>query len=375
MKEERKKILEMVKTGQISVDEAEKLLADLDHIEAVIAEKEANVAKELSTIQAYESENNQSNTEHDQQTGSAKASLFAKEVKETLFNLFDGAMKKLKDMDLDFYHSVKVTHVFQQNANEFQDMFIEIPNGSVQLMVWNHTDVRVECEGKVYREEDPVAGKERFLKNIELVADEQSFTFLSKEKFMKVDTKIYLPEKEYNKIYVKLFNGSISGESVKGKKLDLQSSNGQIRLTGCEAEKGDLETVNGTITITQCTIEDVEVETMNGKLTIDGIYKKMDLETISGSISAYIGYPVPESAKLSSGTGSIHVRLAKDLPVSGEVKSNFGNAKVNLEHLYKIDEKKELIQKVVQFDTTAELQNKMYLFAESKTGSVDVEAF
>ncbi|MEC5273081.1 DUF4097 family beta strand repeat-containing protein [Caldifermentibacillus hisashii] len=375
MKEERKKILEMVKTGQVSIEEAEKLLEELENMESLKEEKKAKMAEELSKIEAYKSSHEQNEKETFHQSSSTKTSTFAKEAKDTLTNLFERAMKKIKEMDLDFHHSVNVSHVFQQNENKFKDVFIEIPNGSVQLIVWDHSDVRVECEGKVYREEHPVQGKERFLENIEFRVDQEALAFLAKEKFMKVDTKVFLPQSIYNKVAIKLFNGTISGEGVKGKKINFQTSNGGIRLESCEAEKADLETVNGTINLTQCKIDDAETETMNGKVTIDGSYQKIDAETISGSISVRISKPAPQSVKLSSGAGSIHVRIANDLPVSGEVKSNFGNVQVDLSNLYKIDEKKEMIQKVIKFDTTAELQNKMYLFAESKTGSVTVQPY
>jgi len=375
MKEERKKILEMVKTGQLNIEEAEKLLEELNHIESQKKEKEAKIAEELSKIEAYKSnhEENEQKTFH--QSSSTKTSTFAKEAKDTLFNLFEGAKKKIKEMDLDFHHSVNVSHVFQQNENMFQDVFIDIPNGSVQLIGWDHTDVRVECEGKVYREEDPAKGKERFLENIEFSVEQGSLAFLSNEKFMKVDTKIYLPPNNYNKVLVKLFNGSINVESIQGNKINMQTSNGEIQLERCEAEKVEIETVNGAITLSQCKIDDVEMETMNGKITIDGNYQKIDAETISGSISVPISEPSPQLVKLSSGVGSIQVRIADDLPVSGEVKSNFGNIQVDLTDLYKIDEKKELIQKVIKFDTTAELQNKMYLYVESKTGSVTIQPY
>lgn len=374
VKEERKKILGMVKNGQISIEEAEKLLEELEKIETVIKENDNNQASELAAIEEFESSHKYSDT-NDQGTNYSKSSNFAKEAKETLFNLFEGAKKKLKEMDLDFHHSVNVSHVFQQNAADFNDIFVEIPNGSVQVSVWDHTDVRVECEGKVYREEDPISGKERFLNNIEFVVDEKGLTFLSKEKFMKVDTKIYVPQREYAKVYVKVFNGSIMGESVNSKKFNVQTSNGQMRLSGCVGETADLETANGSITLTQCAIQKLETETVNGKITIDGQYEEVEAESISGAIHVYAKDEGLKSAKLSSGTGGIQMYVVKGLPMSGEIKSNFGNVTVNIENLYKIDESKEMIQKTIKFDTTADLHNKVYLFAESKTGSVVVKHF
>ena len=67
------------------------------------------------------------------------------------------------------------------------------------------------------------------------------------------------------------------------------------------------------------------------------------------------------------------MNVQEHLAVSGEVKSNLGNVYVNLENIYKMKEEKEVIQKIIRFDTTSELTNKTYIFADAKTGSVYVK--
>lgn len=363
MQEERKRILEMVKSGMLTVDEADKLLSELDQAQKKKEETEKRINQELSS---YVFEGEEDDT---RKTFEAKAHA----VKDKLIDLFDTAMKKVKDLDLDFHHSVRVSHVFQQNANDFDDLVIDIPNGSVTLSTWDHTDVRVECEGKVYRTENPQEGKERFLHEIDFKVDDGTMSFLSKEKITKVDARIFIPEKNYEKIYVKLFNGPITGKALNAKKLSFQTMNGQIKLAHSQGEKAKVETGNGHITVSDSKFNKLETETINGKVSIDGIYEKIETETISGSITAYLQEPQPEVVNLSSASGTITVKVPKDLPISGEIKSNLGTVKVDLDSFYKISEEKEIIQKSIRFDTTAELKNKTYLFAEAKMGAVYVQ--
>ena len=50
MKEERKKILEMVKTGQVSIEEAEKLLEELENMESLKEEKKRKWLKNYQKL-------------------------------------------------------------------------------------------------------------------------------------------------------------------------------------------------------------------------------------------------------------------------------------------------------------------------------------
>lgn len=370
VKEERKKILEMVKSGLLSIDEAEELLVELAQAEEKKqkGEEASKQAEELTIIEAESSKEEKFEKEYYDYKVKREKSL-----KDRVFDFFETAMEKVKELDLDFTKSVNVSHVFQQNENNFDNIQIDIPNGSVHLEAWDHSDVRVECEAKVFRTDNPEEGKERFMKDVEFKVVDDTLTFVSFDKINKVEIRVYVPQQDYNKVYVKLFNGPITGRNLGSKKLSFQSTNGQIRLSNAEGEKAKIETTNGAISVTESVFDKIDVETVNGKVDVDAKYRKLEAETIGGSITTFVREPQPESVQLSSATGSIYVNVQGDLAVSGEAKSNLGNVTVDLKNIYNIKEEKEVIQKMVRFDTTSELTNKTYIFADAKTGSVFVK--
>src|SRR5690606_28537697 len=98
--------------------------------------------------------------------------------------------------------------------SNFDEIKIEVPNGNIELVTWDHDDVRVECDAKVYREEDLTKGKEKFLKDIDFYVADGKLIFISKEKFMTVHSKIYVPNKQYKRVKAKSFHGSITGEDL-----------------------------------------------------------------------------------------------------------------------------------------------------------------
>lgn len=370
VKEERKKILEMVKSGLLSIDEAEELLVELAQAEEKKqkGEEASKQAEELTIIEAESSKEEKFQKEYYDYKFKREKSL-----KDRVFDFFETAMEKVKELDLDFTKSVNISHVFQQNDNHFDNIQIDIPNGSVHLEAWDHSDVRVECEAKVFRTDNPEEGKERFMKDVEFKVVDDTLTFVSFDKINKVEIRVYVPQQDYDKVYVKLFNGPITGRNLGSKKLSFQSTNGQIRLSNAEGEKAKIETTNGAISVTESVFDKIDVETVNGKVDVDAKYRKLEAETIGGSITTFVREPQPESVQLSSATGSIYVNVQGDLAVSGEAKSNLGNVTVDLENIYNIKEEKEVIQKMVRFDTTSELTNKTYIFADAKTGSVFVK--
>lgn len=365
MKNERKRILEMVKKGEVSIEEAEKLLDELEELESRQKEKQASIDHRLPVFEQWESKDG----------GNKKGGTSGrrKTLKDTLFGLFEDALDKIKDFEFDSQHSVAVSHVYQQNDSSFNGILIEIPNGSVTLHAWDYTDVRIELDGKVYRTEDPVEGKEKFLNNIEFKIDDGKFSFSSKEKFMKTDAKIYVPEKKYEKIDIKLFNGPVTAEGIKAEKMDVKTANGQIRLIRTECGKAEAETGNGSIQITESQCKKLEAETLNGKVTVDGQYEKTEIQTFSGTITVYLDGGDAKTIRLSSGTGNIFVYADRKLPLSGEMKSNLGTVQLNLDHVRKVEETKEALQKTIYFDTSDELKGKTYLFAGSKTGMITVK--
>lgn len=360
MESERKRILERVKNGELSVEEAEAQLASLERRQR---EQEAN--------DVSDQEGESFNKAESDETASGDKKF--KSVTDKLVNLFDQAVNKIKEMDLDFYNSVDVSHVFQQNDGGVSDVYIDVPNGEVTLSLWNHTDVRIECEAKVYREDDPEKGKERFLKDVECFQQDGTLRFKSNEKLMKVKANIYIPEKAYRNVYLKMVNGPISCERLKAEKLDCKTINGKVRLVDCGGKKGEIETVNGQVTVINGNFNELEAETVSGKVNVDGEYEKLDVETIGGTIMASVKNSDSRSLKIRSLTGTVYVKVPKETGIYGELKSHAGTLQVDFDDILVKQQKKDFALKHFVFEKVNDGVEKVTLYAESKTGSVFVQ--
>ncbi|MGW6380526.1 DUF4097 family beta strand repeat-containing protein [Peribacillus butanolivorans] len=365
MQEERKKILEMIQDGKLTAVEAMSLLEDLEKASQESEAKEQKLQNELSTVVVdKKSEDNTQDT-------------FKKNIqssKEKIIDFVESAFKKIKETDLDFNFgkSVDVSHIFQHDYKVLNGVDIDIANGKIKIATWDHKDVRVECQAKVYRVEDIEEARKNFLEDVHFSIEEGKMRFKVFEKSIKVDAVLYIPRKEYEDIQVRLFNGAITAESLESNKLKAKTANGAIHILQGNGESCELETGNGTITISDTNYNDLEAETLNGAINADGYFKKIDVQTFNGEIVCKNSELDCDSIHAKSITGKVQLILPPGKAIEGELKSNLGGFNVSLEGMTIIEEKSDVVQKVLKFKTAKEEVPVLHVFAETKTAAITV---
>ncbi len=371
MQDEKKKILQSVQDGKMTAEEAFAILEELNQAAQESEKKEQKLKNELSTeVVQQEKKKSEDHSTHDYD-------YFKKNFqssKEKILDFVESAFQKIKDTDLDFNFgkSIEISHIFQHGEAPIYEIDADIANGKTKIVAWDSQDIRVECKAKVYHAEDQDKAKEIFLKNVLFTIDDGKCKFYIQDKGIKVDVEMYIPKKEYEDIQIRMFNGGITTEALKAEHFKLKSANGALTLDGVNGESCELETGNGAITIQTAQFDKIEAETLNGAIHADGQFNKVDLQTFNGQINCHNEKVDSESINANSVTGKIQLSLAAGTAVSGELKSNLGSFNVSLEGINIIEEKSEVIQKVLKFKTVQEQPPVTHIFAESKTGAITV---
>lgn len=369
MQEEKKKILQSVQDGKMTAEEAFSILEDLEKATQESEKKEQLLKNELSTEVVQEKKKRENDShEYDYFKKNFQSS------KEKILDFVESAFQKIKDTDLDFNfgRSVEVSHIFQHGETAIYEINAEIANGKTKIVAWDSKDVRVECKAKVYRVEDQDKAREIFLRNVMFTIKDGKCKFYIQDKGMKVDVVMYVPKKEYEDIQIRMFNGGITAEALRGEHFRVKSANGALTLDGVNGESCELETGNGAITIQTSNFDNIEAETLNGAIHAEGYFNKIDLQTFNGQINCLNEKLDSESIYAKSVTGKIQVALAAGTAVSGELKSNLGSFNVSLEGINIVEEKNDVIQKILKFKTVQEQPPATNIFAESKTGAISV---
>ncbi|MDQ0157044.1 DUF4097 family beta strand repeat-containing protein [Robertmurraya andreesenii] len=365
MQEERKRILNLVKEGKLTVNEALVLLEGLDDSEESMKKKKEALFGELSTTVHFEEAKKEDS--YSQQKFQS--------TKEKLFEFVDTALKKIKDFDLDlnFGASIDISHIFQQSDVYLKEMDVDLANGSVKIVPWDQQDVRVECEAKVYRVDTQDEARNHFLKNVTFAIEGQKLRFHSQQKWMKIHAILYIPQAQYDNIKVRMFNGPIESENLHVEKYNVKTANGKINIFGITSKYLDAETANGQIEVRDGKVEDFEAETINGAIKLDGSFERLELQSFNGNIICSLTDPRCDRIEAKGTTGAIKLYLPREMAISGEAKSNVGSFDIDYSGIQVVDEKNEVIQKLVRFQPTIPSERTARIYLDSKTGSIAIK--
>ncbi|MBM4760834.1 DUF4097 domain-containing protein [Bacillus sp. B15-48] len=373
MKEERKKILKLVEDGKLAVDEALFLIEELEKKHDSMEEKKANLITELSTTVKSEQRYSGANEEEARRDESTSQKIHS--AVDKFVDFVDTAFKKIKDFDLDFNfgQSIDITHIFQQGGAYLKDIDIDIANGSIDVIPWDQDDVRIECATKVYRVESQEEARRKLLEEAIFAIEAQKLRFSSQQKWMKMDVIVYLPRTDYEKARIRLFNGSITARNLVVDNFKVKTANGKVSFENLDCNKLETETANGHIELMNSRVDDLEAETLNGAINAEGTFRRVDLQSFSGSIHCTVSDQACENIEAKTATGGIHLVIPQDASPQGELRSNLGQFKLEIDGLEVVEEKSEMVQKFLRFAAKDESRSPLRIYADSKTGAISLK--
>lgn len=368
MIEERKRILKLVEEGKLTAEEALLLIEKLEE-KSTSGESQGAFQEQMAT--ELSTNVNSEGSQHKKENASFKQSS----TKVKFLDFIDSALKKIKDFDLDFNfgNAVEIQHIFQNSNSYINQIDLDVANGSVKLVPWNEEDVRVECNAKVYRVETQDEARKSFLQDVLFSIERNRLVFSVQKKQMKVNAVLYIPQTDYEKIKVRMFNGPISGENLQVNEFKAKTANGSIDVKNIRSVELELETANGHIKAERCSGQELEAETINGTLSVNGSFGKVDLQSFNGNIICALQDGEPHTAHMKTTTGNIDLFVPTQVSIDGELKTNLGSFKCEIPNIEIVEEKSEVVQKSLRFQSNKQNVNVLHVFAETKTGSVIVK--
>lgn len=371
MQDARKRILRLVEEGKLAVDEALTLLEGLDSQASTVKKTTLNFGKKQVAQDLDVSQNGKFEEAKKEESQQAKFQF----AKDKIFDFVDTALKKIKDLDLDFNFgkSVEVSHIYQHADVSLKDINIDVANGSLRIVPWDQNDVRVECYAKVYRVDTEQEARDQFVKDVIFSIEGDKLRFITQQKWMKLDAVLYIPQTQYEKVRVRMFNGPISSEELTVNDYWAKTANGKIELAGVYGQKLEAETANGQIQIKRSKIDKLEAETINGAINLEGDFQEVELHSFNGNVSCNLTGNRCGTVVTKVTTGSIDLFIPEEYAVEGELKSNLGGLNILLEGVQITEEKSEVVQKSLRFKSVQPSEHPLKIYADTKTGSVNIK--
>lgn len=369
MNEERKRILDLVEKGHLSTKEALTLLEALDKEGAPHKEKQSYKEKDTDLLDELANLFTGDKTNHQ----SEKTAYSNNNGKDKLIDFFQSALNKVKNFDLDFEFnkSIELSHVFQETeVGALKEVAVDVANGKVDVLPWEQDEVRVECQVKVYRTDDIEEARRSFLANTDFYIENEKLRLSTELKWMKVNTKVYIPASQYEKVSIKVLNGAVKSERLKADSFKVRSGNGKVELNDMTSKKIEVDTSNGAIHLANIYSDSVEAESINGKVYLEGDVVETDLQSLNGTIVCSLRGERADTLHAKAVTGGIDLYVPESLGIKGEAKSNLGSFRIEMEGINIVEEKNEVVQKHVHFSKESDSDKKLHIFAHTKTGSV-----
>jgi DUF4097 and DUF4098 domain-containing protein YvlB len=167
-----------------------------------------------------------------------------------------------------------------------------------------------------------------------------------------------------------MFNGPISGEELTIGDLRMKTANGKIELARLNGKRAEIETANGHITLQTSAIDALEVETINGAIKLDGDFRKVETQTLNGNTTYNLTGTRCELIAAKATTGGIDLYIPDGVAASGELKTNLGGFNIKLDGIQVLEEKSEMIQKMLRFQSVNHPDRMLKIFVDTKTGSI-----
>ncbi|ANZ94923.1 MULTISPECIES: DUF4097 family beta strand repeat-containing protein [Brochothrix] len=390
MENERKRILEFVKQGVITTEEALVLLENM-------AKKEgATVAEEK--VNRTDSQNQEQNKRTEPQNGKAQSQYKRNDsneweqhkeqsTKETsegtdwnrmgdqIGSFMNDAFKQLKEVAVPFLKPARLERHFVYNKPTASNITLDVFNGHVEVVESDNEDIHLFVKAQNYKPIKQEDMESYFFKQTSLQNDDDNFVFKSPSKGIRVDVVLQLPAGKYDLISVKSLNGNISISELSCNDLLAKSTNGNIIIGKLDATDAEIQSVNGELRIDKATLRQIEMTTVNGPIHYTGDSKQVELQTKNGLINARIEGIDTEEAKIRTTAGTIKVAVPNDIGIDGDIRSNFGKIQLNLSDFDILQDEKDKVKKHTIFSKMPVSPGNITLVCDSSAGNVQIEEY
>ncbi|MGI8315532.1 DUF4097 family beta strand repeat-containing protein [Halobacillus mangrovi] len=338
MNEERMRILKMIEEGTVTAEEGAKLLDAVDDTEKNESDPASN--------------------------------------KYGIKHFLGDAVDKIKNADFDLSFGESVTFDYEKSLDpqDFNDLDVSIANGSLEVNTWEEPHVKASYQVKVYQVKSEEEARDRFLTDGQFNIQSGLLRLASPSKKVKTFVKLNIPKKRYEFLKAKLTNGGIKFNQVDSDHFQLKTTNGKIQLSQVSGDKCKIETGNGAITFTEGDFETCEIDTVNGAVNLSGLFGKSDVSALSGNITVEHKGEKAHTAFYKTTAGSVKVNLPMEKRIDGVLRSKVGSLNCQLDNYKILKDKKDVANKLLEFEAYEEYEQAFHIEAETKTGSVTVKA-
>lgn len=254
--DERKMILEMLKDGNITSEEALRLLDALN--QSTETKKTASKHEKFFTFDMD------------------KAKEGLEEVEKSVGGFISNLVNTVFDDDFVFsikgkYDSFTKVEERQVHEGETKELQIYNKNGRIELLPTD--DDKIIIESKIFHKSLQVNELTRFYNIIE---EEGKFVYRANDsadtdKKYYIEVKLFVPKEALHSLTLETSNAPLSVEGLACAEVTLVTRNGKVNVKQMLSDTIRMETSNQRLELAQSQVKKADLKTSNGKVTLEEI--------------------------------------------------------------------------------------------------------
>nr|WP_251028350.1 DUF4097 family beta strand repeat-containing protein [Exiguobacterium sp. s123] len=347
----RELILQQVKEGKMTIEEAMTQLERLERLEPEQG-KALEERQDTEKVDAYSVE-----------------SLTTK-----LTSAVEGLVTKLRDSDFSFSSNFGPEVTYSKSFPfTGSDISLDLFNASATIVSSDAEDCELIVTGRPLRQQDADKALEQLQSAVKHSVIGDRLVVSLRDKLVRAHVELYVPHHHFNRLLVQTLNGEVRADGLDVENVRVQTANGRVVLHDVHASELLLNTGNGTVEVEGVEAELVHVRTGNGAVIVGGKYDKASLKTGNGNIRAELATARPAKFELASLAGNIRLVLPHGVEVEGELETNFGGLHCLLDELEIIRDRKDVAQRRLEFLSGRGQTPRIEVEAGTRTGTIDLE--
>lgn len=271
------------------------------------------------------------------------------------------------NVSVPWLKSDQISHQYTYDADQVQDLAIDIVNGGLKVIASEEDQVVLGLEVTFFGNHDQVS-IEAFEAHNNIGLDQDQLTIQAVDKRYAVSGVLRLPNKVYQEVNIKLTNGDLELNHLEASQVQLNLINGDLEIEGCQLSDLDIDLVNGDVAIYGSSIKETAYNNVNGDLRIVGPVGNLEAEAVNANMYITKQDINPAIIRLKTMTGNLKVALPSLVSLETQAKVNLGEVKNRLSRVGAPTELKE--SKSVYLERSLDQAPEVSLVLRTRTGDI-----
>lgn len=263
--------------------------------------------------------------------------------------------------------------IYTFEAQQLDSLYIEASSASFNLKSWDENKIKVVVHGKFFTLDEDL--EKLFLEKTQLSVHGDEFILRCLDKSISAHFDIYLPQQNYGHVSIKTEIGDIIMDAFQMEDAMLRTIHGNILLKQIDAVMLETYVTNGEIKVQNSSIRELVADSVNGSIQVNGSVVCSQIVCTNGNITMRNYSKEIDEMSYQTVNGNIFISVQPKLPFAMTAATKYGKIHHHLSDFEILKDEQHRTGQLLSGNVrnNSALVPAFVLNIESKTGTIEVE--